>query len=120
MKRLFTIVALGAGLLAGSAIAQSPQTPPGSAPVASRSIKITAEQGYVIKENVAKSAAATSGQADSKIEIGDKAPNGSALQDFPDLVIEKVPAVKSHKFLVSGGQVVIVDPKDNTVADIIR
>jgi hypothetical protein len=122
MKRLFTIVALGAGLLAGSAIAQSPQTPPGSAPVASRSIKITAEQGYVIKENVLKgTATATSGQSgDSKIEIGDKAPSGAALQDFPDLVVEKVPAVKSHKFLVSNGQVVIVDPKDNTIADIIK
>jgi hypothetical protein len=120
MKHLFTIVALGVGLLAGSAIAQSPQTPPGSAPVASRSIKITAEQGYIIKENVAKGAAATSGQGDAKIEIGDKAPSGAALQDFPDLVVEKVPAVKGHKFLVSNGQVVIVDPKDNTIADIIK
>jgi hypothetical protein len=123
MKRLLTIVALGTALLAGSAIAQSPPatTPPAdSAPIAQRSIKITAEQGYVIKENV-KAGAATSGQSQAaKIEIGEKAPNGAALQDFPPVVIEKVPAVKNYKFMLSGGEVVVVDPKDNTVADILK
>ena len=117
MKRLFTIAALSTALLAGSAIAQAPA--PDSA-VPSRSIKITAEQGYIIKENVVK-APATSGQGDSvKVEIGGKAPSSSTLQEFPQLVVEKVPAVKSHKFFVSNGQVVIVDPKDNTIADIIK
>jgi hypothetical protein len=122
MKHLFTIAALSTALLAGSAIAQAPAPAPApdSAPVASRSIKITAEQGYVIKENVVK-VPATSGQGDSaKVEIGEKAPNSSTLQDFPQLVVEKVPAVKGHKFFVSNGQVVVVDPKDNTIADIIK
>ena len=123
MKRLFTIAALSTALLAGSAIAQAPapQAPaPDGATVPSRSIKITAEQGYVIKENVVK-APATSGQGDNaKVAIGDKAPSGSSLQEFPQIVVEKVPAVKSHKFFVSNGQVVVVDPKDNTIADIIK
>jgi len=118
MKRLFTIAALSTALLAGPVIAQAPA--PDSSPVPTRSIKITAEQGYIIKENVAK-APATSGQGDSvKVEIGGKAPNGSSLQDFPQIVVEKVPAVKSHKFFVSNGEVVVVDPKDNTIADIIK
>jgi hypothetical protein len=118
MKHLFTIAVLGTALLAGSAIAQAPA--PDSAPVASRSIKITAEQGYIIKENVVK-APATSGQGDSaKVEIGEKAPSASALQEFPQIVVEKVPAVKGHKFFVSNGQVVVVDSKDNTIADIIK
>ena len=122
MKRMLTIAALSTALLAGSAIAQAP-TPaqaPATSPVPSRSIKITAEQGYIIKENVVK-APATSGQGDSaKVEIGDKAPSGSSLQEFPELVVEKVPAVKGHRFFVSNGQVVVVDPKDNTIADIIK
>ena len=118
MKRLFTIAALSTALLAGPVIAQAPA--PDSSPVPTRSIKITAEQGYIIKENVAK-APATSGQGDSaKVEIGGKAPSGPSLQEFPQIVVEKVPAVKSHKFFVSNGQVVIVDPKDNTIADIIK
>ena len=122
MKRLFILAALSTALLAGSAIAQAPAPAPapGSSPVPTRSIKITAEQGYIIKENVVK-APATSGQGDSaKVEIGGKAPSGSSLQEFPELVVEKVPAVKSHKFFVSNGQVVIVEPKDNTIADSIK
>jgi hypothetical protein len=122
MKRLFTIAALSTALLAGSAIAQAPtpQAPAPDSAVPTRSIKITAEQGYIIKENVVK-VPATSGQGDAaKIEIGGKAPSSSTLQDFPQLVVEKVPAVKGHKFFVSNGQVVVVDPKDNTVADIIK
>ena len=119
MKRLFTIAALSTALLAGSAIAQAPAPAPDSGSVPSRSIKITAEQGYIIKENVVK-APATSGQGGGKIEIGEKAPSGSSLQEFPQIVVEKVPAVKSHKFFVSNGEVVVVDPKDNTIADIIK
>ncbi len=123
MKRILGILALSTALLAGSAIAQSPPAnAPDSAPISQRSVKITAEQGYVIKENVLKGGSGTSGQGPSsaKIEIGEKAPNGSALQDFPNLVVEKVPAVKSHKYFISGSEIVIVDPKDNTIADIIK
>jgi hypothetical protein len=122
MKHALSIMILATGLLAGSAIAQSPPpAAPGSAPVATRSIKITAEQGYVIKENVLKGSG-TVGQetANSGIEIGAKAPANLELHEFPPIVIEKVPAVKGHKFFAMSDQVVIVDPKDNLIADIIK
>jgi hypothetical protein len=54
-------------------------------------------------------------------QIGDKAPAGVTIYDFPQQVAEKVPAVQAHKYFVdSGGEVVIVDPKDNKVADIVK
>jgi hypothetical protein len=62
----------------------------------------------------------TTGSANGKFEIGGKAPANSELKDFPDLVQQKVPAVKTYKYLVADGQVVIVDPKDNTIADILK
>jgi hypothetical protein len=125
MKRVLTIVSLATVLLAGSAIAQSPppspSAPPAQSPVPSRSIKLTAEQGYVIKENVMPNGgSATTGSSGGKLEIGGKVPNGAALQDFPQLVAEKVPAVKNYKFMISDNQVVVVDPKDNTIADILK
>ena len=119
MKQALTIVALGTVLLAGSAIAQSPP-PPDSAPVASRSVKITAEQGYIIKENVLQGAKPATTGSGAKLEINGKAPNCAALQDFPPIVVEKVAGVKGYKFFVSDNQVVIVDPKDNTIADILK
>ena len=124
MERVPLIVALATVLLAGGAIAQSPSpspTAPTQAPIPNRSIKLTAEQSYVIKENVMPGGkAATTGSSGGTFEIGGKTPNGAALQDFPQLVVQKVPAVRNYKFLISDNQVVIVDPKDNTIADILK
>ena len=134
MKRVLTIVSLATVLLAGAAIAQSP-TPPAQqsptapaqddrreAPIPNRSIKLTAEQSYIIKENLIPGgkAATTGSSANGKLEIGGKTPDGAALQDFPQLVNEKVPAVKNYKFMLADSEVVIVDPKDNTIADILK
>jgi hypothetical protein len=126
MKRVLTIVSLATVLLADAAIAQTPMAPPAQddrreAPIPNRSIKLTAEQSYIIRENVMPGGkAATTGSAEGKFEIGGKTPDGAALQDFPKLVQEKVPAVKNYKFLIANNQVVIVDPKDNTIADILK
>ena len=126
MKRTLAVFALGAMLLAGSAIAQSPTqgvAPPDGSPrqpaVPQRSIKITAEQEYVIKENV-KDAHVAPASGVSNIEIGGKAPANVELHEFPAIVTQKVAAVKMHKFFVANDQVVVVDPKDNTIADIIK
>jgi len=35
-------------------------------------------------------------------------------------VAQKVPQVKSHRFFLTAQQIVIVDPKDNKVADVIK
>ena len=130
MKRILTIVSLATVLVAGGAIAQSPiaptqslpaQTAPQEAPIPQRSIKLTAEQSYIIKENLIPGGkAATTGSAEGKLEIGGKAPSGAALQDFPQIVNEKVSTVRNYKFMIGNNEVVIVDPKDNTIADILK
>ena len=125
MKRVLTIVSLATVLLAGGAIAQSPTPPsqgaPQEAPIPQRSIKLTAEQSYIIKENVMSGGKpATTGSAAGKLEIGGKAPASSDFKDFPEIVVQKVPAVKNYKYIVADGQVVIVDTKDNTIADILK
>jgi hypothetical protein len=132
MKRVLTIVSLAAALLAGTALAQSPSPPPAQndqreAPIPNRSIKLTAEQGYIIKENVipggaenANKGGSTTGSASGKLEIGGKVPVTSDLKDFPEIVQQKVPSVKTYKYMISDNQVVIVDSKDNTIADILK
>lgn len=117
-KTLWTSL-LGILILAGGAIAQ---TPPGdNTVVPSRSIRITAEQGHVIKETVLKGRPTeSSGSGQSEAAIGDKVPANVQLQNFPETVFEKVPQVKMHKFYVANGQVVIVSPSDNTIADILK
>jgi hypothetical protein len=132
MKRTITIATLAVALLTGAAIAQSPPAPsksaPQDAPIPNRSIKLTAEQGYIIRENVLpggaentnKSGEATTGSSGAKLEIGGKAPSGAELKDFPELVQQKVPTVKAYKYMIADKRVVIVDTKDNTIADILK
>ena len=128
MKRTLAVLGLSTALLAGGALAQSPTS--GSAPPSSpdlkrepvvpqRSIKITAEQEYVIKENV-KDAHIAPASGVSDLQIGGKAPANVELHEFPEIVLQKVGAVKMHKFFVAENQIVVVDPKDNTIADIIK
>jgi len=120
MKNILSCTLLAALILAGGAIAQTP-TPGDNTVVPSRSIRITAEQGHVIKETVLKDRPAeSSGSGQSEAVIGDKVPASAQLQNFPETVFEKVPQVKMHKFYVANGQVVIVSPSDNTVADILK
>ena len=39
---------------------------------------------------------------------------------MPPDVAQKVPQVKSHRFFVTADEIVIVDPKDNKVAEVIK
>ena len=82
-------------------------------------IKLTAEDTHTIKEIVLKEMKAPK-LAAGDYKIGDHAPDGAELQPFPPLVADKVSAIKSHRFFVSGDKVIVVDPKDNTIAEIIE
>jgi hypothetical protein len=110
------MVLLAVGLSGAGHVAQSPSD---DEPLISRrSIQLTAEQEYVIKENVKD---VRGGQVDQNVatKIGEKIPPDVELHPFPSLVTEKVPQVKAFKFFVTKDQIVLVSPQ-NTVADVIR
>jgi hypothetical protein len=54
----------------------------------------------------------------NEIRIGDKVLRDIGLHDFPPFVIEKVPQVKTYKFITEN-QVVVVS-QQNVIADIIK
>ncbi len=115
MKPLLFPVALAAFLLVSAEV--RPQTQPAIPP--SPTVKLTAEQDHVIKEIVLKDFNFPKAAA-ADYKVGDAAPGDVALQPFPELVASKVASVKSHKFFLSGDKIVIVDPKDNRIADVIE
>jgi hypothetical protein len=82
-------------------------------------VKLTAEDTHTIKEIVLKDMK-TPKAAAGDYKIGDQAPAGAELQTFPALVTDKVSAIKSHRFFVSGQKIFVVDPKDNKIADVIE
>ncbi|MBV9627503.1 MAG: DUF1236 domain-containing protein [Xanthobacteraceae bacterium] len=117
----------GAVLLCGPVLvlAQTPTTlmaqAQKDAPIVSseRTINLTEENRYLIREIVLKDPNVPKEQG-PRAAIGDSLPPGVATQPFPADVAQKIPALRSHRFFVTDQEVVIVDPKSNKVADIVK
>ena len=96
--------------------AQAPAQEPA---VITPKLNLTLEQRHVIKEFI-KDIKTEPAPAEVAPAIGDSIPQNVHLQAMPNDVGQKVPQVKTHRFFIAGGQIVIVDPKDNKVAEVIK
>ena len=100
--------------------AQTPAQTPLQAPAAiSPKLNLTLEQRHVIKE-IIKDMKIEPTAVEVRAAVGEQVPQGINLQPMPGDVAQKVPQVKTHRFFVAGGEIVIVDPKDNVVAEVIK
>ena len=88
---------------------------------APRTINLTEEQRFIIKENV-KDLKLTKAQANATETIGDRVPDDIELHPMPPEIGNKVPQAKSHSFFVKDGDnaIVLVSPSDRRVADVIH
>jgi hypothetical protein len=107
---------MAATLLAGGAAAQIPPTD--RRMPSPRSIQLSVQQGYIIKENL-KDMHIEQVPRPKEIGIGNKVPSEIGLHDFPPLVVEKVPKVKTYKFFITENHIVLVSPQKE-IADIIK
>jgi hypothetical protein len=108
---LATAVAL---LCAAPASSQAPQVP-----AATRTVNLTLEQRHVIRELV-RELKVSSTDDDLKLAAGDKLPREVALVPVPPLLGQKVPQIKSHSLYITKNQVLIVDPQEQRVVDVIE
>jgi len=81
-------------------------------------INLTVEQRHVIKE-IIKDLKIGSAPAGADSTVGAAVPPDVTLQPMPNDVTAKVPQIRSHRFFVKDGRVVLVDPKDNKVVEVI-
>ena len=95
-----------------------PQTSPQNPVVAAPKLNLTLEQHHVIKEVIKDMKVVPS--ASSAASVGDPVAPDSALRPIPEEIASKVPQIKSHRFMVTAERILIVDPKDNKVADVIE
>jgi hypothetical protein len=96
--------------------AQAPVQEPA---VVTPKLNLTLEQRHVIKEFI-KDVKDEQAAPAVPPAIGEIVPQNVSLRPMPAEVGAKVPQVKTHNFFVAAGQVFIVDPKDKTVADVIK
>jgi hypothetical protein len=101
---------------AANAEGVAPETAP---PATARTINITAEQRHIIKEIVLKAPNVEKVPADVDVTVGSIVPSTVAVQTFPTDVSTKVPQVKAHTFFVQGDKVIIVNPIDNKIAEVV-
>src|SRR5262245_60783373 len=88
---------------------------------APRTINLTQEQRFIIKEIVFKDLHVSKAQANAPEKIGEVVPKDIVLHPMPPLLAEKVPQGRSHSFFVKeDNTIVLVSPNDNRVADVIR
>ena len=102
-----------------SAVKAQSNTKPVIAPP-SRTINLTAEQSFIIKEIVLKDLNVPKAQPGAPDSIGDPVPSSVALHDMTPALAERVPQAKSHKFYVTAQAIVLVSVSDRKVADVIK
>jgi len=86
-----------------------------------RTINLTQEQRFTIKENV-KDLGLSKARKDAPETIGDPVPQDIELHPLPPEVATKVSQVRSHLFFIKDGDnaIVLVSPNDRRVADVIH
>ena len=87
---------------------------------APRTVNLTAEQRFIIKEIVYKDLKVPKAQPGAPESIGDTVPPDIQLHDMTAELARKVPVAKSHKFYVTAHAIVLVSPSDRMVADVIK
>jgi hypothetical protein len=86
-----------------------------------RTINLTQEQRFIIKENV-RDLGLPKARKDAPETIGDPVPQDIELHSLPPEVANKVQQARSHSFFIKDGDnaIVLVSPTDRRVADVIR
>ena len=117
MQKLFFTTAVAASLFIVPAVTWAQAPIEREAPT-TRTSNLTLEQHHVIKE-IIKDSKIESAQADIQIVVGDTVPKSINVQLMPAEVGAKVSQIKAHLFFVQGARVIIVDPKDNKIVEVI-
>jgi hypothetical protein len=121
MKIFFITTAAVASLLFTFPIArgQAPPEQERNAPIVTSKINLSLEQRHQIRE-IIKELKIEDSSPELHLAIGDTVSKSVSLHPMPADATAKVSRIKSHLFFMMGGQVVIVDPKNNEIVDVIE
>jgi Protein of unknown function (DUF1236) len=117
--KIFLITTTAAALLFTSPIARGQAPRDQNAPIVISKINLSLEQRHQISE-IIKELKIEDSSPELHAAIGDTVSKSVSLHPMPADVTAKISQVKSHVFFMMGGQVVIVDPKNNEIVDVIK
>jgi hypothetical protein len=105
-------------ILTGSVALAAAQTGGTTAP--SMALELTPQQRTAIYRSVAGSNLRTPPPPDLPLAVGAQIPPATELYALPEAVTAEVPTAKFYRFTVTQNRVVIVDPTNLKVVDVIQ
>jgi hypothetical protein len=117
----FIVLVTGVTLSSFQEVSRAQEVDKPAIPPQPRTINLTQEQRFVIRENV-KDLTLSKAPKDAPETVGDPVPPDIVLHALPAEVGVKVSQVRSHMFFIKEGDnaIVLVSPNDRRVADVIR
>ena len=112
----------------GATFAQSPTSPAAPAPAAKPqdsmkqggSLQLNAQQKAAIFQSVTKEKVKSPPPANLQVSVGAQVPASIELYTLPANIVSEVPAAKPYKYTVAQNQVLIVDPTNLKIVDVIK
>ena len=112
----------------GVAAAQSPAAPGGAAPAPraqdsmkpNGALQLSAAQKSAIFQTVTKEKVKSPPPANLQVSVGGQIPPSVELYPLPANIVADVPAAKTYRYTVAQNQVVLVDPTNMKIVEIIK
>ena len=114
------LLLLGGSVL--SASAQENRTHPGTEtnPAAVPSLKLTAAQRHTIYSSISSQKQKETEPPTFRAAVGAVVPPSVELQALPKTIVELVPELKDYEYAMVANQVLLVDPKNKQVVEVIN
>jgi hypothetical protein len=94
------------------------------APTNSRAVKLNTEQREVIRRHAssgrATGAPAGAGTSRKRYSVGDEVERSVTIETFPETVYTEVPAMRRYRYFRNDDNVILVDPDQNRVVDVLE
>jgi Protein of unknown function (DUF1236) len=118
-NRIATAIAAALLLTTAPLVSAQTQNPQRESPVFASKLNLSMEQRHIIMEFI-KGRNVASEPSNVKVTVGQVIPKTVQLQAMPADVGQKVSQVRNYSYFLKNNQVVLVDPKDNKIAEVIE
>jgi urease beta subunit len=85
----------------------------------SSKLQLAPEQRRTIRETVIKEQAAPR-CSELTVSVGEEVPRSLHLQPLPDTLVREVPAIRSYDFCIKNNEVVLIDPNEYRIVEVIE
>ncbi len=115
----FAATAVAALICLTSSVTAQAQNPQRESPVFASKLNLSMEQRHIIMEFI-KGRNTGNEPSNVSTSVGQTVPKTVPLQAMPAEVGAKVSQVRNYSYFIKNNKIVLVDPKDNKIAEIIE